>query len=93
MTLSAALLPWALVLWVAAMCAGLASFFIALLGRREGVTVGQLWFAGSTMLRTLPALVTPGAARWSRRSAMLACLMALAAVALVLLRAWSGGAA
>jgi len=70
-----------------------ASSLVALLGRREGVTIGKLCFAGSAVYRNLNAFVTPGAARWSRLLAMSGCVVALAAVALVLLRFWSNGAA
>jgi len=82
-----------LALWAIALCAMLTSVLIALFGRREGVTIGQLCFAGSALYRNLPALVTPGAARWVRLSAVFACALALLAVALILLRVWSGSAA
>jgi hypothetical protein len=80
-------------LWAAALCMLVASFLVALLGRRDGITIGKLWFAGSALYRNLHDLVTPSAAQWSRVLAIAGCVLALVAVALVLLRVWSNSAA
>jgi hypothetical protein len=90
---SGVLLPLALALWVVAMCMLVASSLVALFGRREGITIGKLWFAGSSVYRNLHSFVTPSAARWSRLLAISGCVIALAAIVLVLLRIWSVGAA
>jgi hypothetical protein len=87
-----ALLGWALALWIVAVSMFLASSLVAFLNRREGVTIGRLWFAGTSAYRNLESFVQPVAARWSRLLALLGCFVALSAVA-VLLFVWSTRAA
>jgi len=86
-----ALLGAALALWVVAVGLFFASSLVAFLNRREGVSIGNLWFAGTAAYRDLSSFVRPGAARWSRLLAICGCIAAIAAV-VVLLMVWGRGA-
>jgi hypothetical protein len=84
-------IQWSIMLWLIAMCLNIASSVVITLGRREGITIGMIWRAGSSVYRKLDVLTKPKAARWARLLALLGCSIALISVACMLNPIWVGG--